>query len=161
MLAIAKRSTEPKDLAIEERASVEPSPGELLVRVIATGICGSDLHMYAGHGGYGWVNYPLVLGHEVTGVVATSRADGYDHLVGERVVVNPYKPCGVCEYCRRGQENRCDAGHSCGDKRPPASLRLGFREDGGMRVYSVGASPKRDSTASPIRAVALVDAEIE
>ena len=135
MIAIVKRSPEPKDLAVEERGSVDPFPGELLVRVKATGICGSDLHMYAGHGGYDWVNYPLVLGHEVTGVVAASRAEGYDHLVGERVVINPYKPCGVCEYCRRGEENRCDVGHFYVDKRPPASLRIGFREDGGMREY--------------------------
>lgn len=157
MLSIIKRSAEPKDLAIEERTATEPSPDELLIRVKATGICGSDLHMYAGHGGYDWINYPLVLGHEITGVVTTSRAGGYDNLVGERVVVNPYKPCGRCEYCRRGEENRCDAGHFHVDKRPPASLRLGFREDGGMREYlSVppeNVIPVDDSVSDEVAAI--------
>lgn len=100
-----------------------------------TGVCGSDLHMYAGHDGYEWVDYPLVLGHEIAGVVIDSRAEGARELLGQRVVVNPYKPCQNCEYCRAGEENRCDGGEFYTDKRPPASLRLGFREDGGMREY--------------------------
>lgn len=157
MLTIIKRSAEPKDLAIEEQTATEPSSDELLIHVRATGICGSDLHMYAGHGGYDWINYPLVLGHEITGVVTTSRADGYDHLIGERVVVNPYKPCGRCEYCRRGEENRCDAGEFYVDKRPPASLRIGFREDGGMREYIAvppeNVVPVDDSVSDGVAAI--------
>ena len=135
MLSIVKRSTKPKDLTIEERPSPQPSSDELLIRIKAVGICGSDLHMYAGHGGYDWINYPLILGHEITGEVTKSQVYGYEHLVGQRVVVNPYKPCGNCEHCHRGEENRCDAGMFYVDKQPPASLRLGFREDGGMSEY--------------------------
>lgn len=135
MLAITKRSSGPKDLALEKRDGTQTEPAEVLVKVSATGICGSDLHMYAGHGGYEWVEYPLVLGHEIAGLVTDSRTEEAHELLGQRVVVNPYKPCKNCEYCRAGEENRCDGGEFYTDKRPPASLRLGFREDGGMQEY--------------------------
>lgn len=59
----------------------ELKDNECLIRVKAVGICGSDLHMYDGHGGYDWVTYPLVLGHEVVGeVIAVGNHNATEYL---------------------------------------------------------------------------------
>ncbi len=84
-----------------------PAPGEVLLNVSAVGICGSDLHWLneAGIGDARLAN-PLVLGHEFTAQTGKSG----------RVAVDPAIPCGVCEYCKRGDPNLCEsllfAGHS-------------------------------------------------
>jgi L-idonate 5-dehydrogenase len=79
-----------------------------MVRVEVGGICGSDLH-YFNHGGFGTVRLkePMILGHEVAGRVAKIAGDVTGVAVGDRVVVNPSRPCGVCKYCREGMPNQC------------------------------------------------------
>lgn len=91
-----------------------PTAGESLVQVLAVGLCGSDLHWYC-EGGIGdaRLDRPLVLGHEVSGViVGGTRA-------GQHVVVDPAVPCGLCETCLRGHRNLCPsvdfAGHGATD----------------------------------------------
>lgn len=69
MKAVVKVSDQPYDLQVKEIPLVKRKRGEALVKIKMASICGSDLHMYAGHSGYNWINYPLVLGHEMTGVV--------------------------------------------------------------------------------------------
>lgn len=96
----------------------EPDPeaglGETLVRVTAVGLCGSDLHWY-GEGGIGdaQLHRPLVLGHEVTGVVASGPR------AGQSVIVDPAVPCGRCDQCLLGHRNLCPtvrfAGHGSVD----------------------------------------------
>jgi L-idonate 5-dehydrogenase len=96
------------DLRIEEQDVGEIGPGQVLVRVGVGGICGSDLH-YFHHGGFGTVRIkePMVLGHEVAGTVVAVAADVTRVTIGDRVVVNPSRPCGACRYCLEGLPNQC------------------------------------------------------
>ncbi|KAA5605313.1 L-idonate 5-dehydrogenase [Roseospira marina] len=98
----------PKDLRIEERETPTAGPDDVLIRIEAGGICGSDLH-YFNHGGFGTVRIaePMILGHEVAGRIAAVGADVTGVSVGDLVAVNPSRPCGTCEYCRRAQYNQC------------------------------------------------------
>jgi L-idonate 5-dehydrogenase len=97
------------DLRLDEMAEAPaPGPGEVRVDVSHGGICGSDLHYYS-HGGFGAVRLrqPMVLGHEVSGVIA-AVGDGVAGLAaGDRVAVNPSRPCGTCAFCRKGMRNQC------------------------------------------------------
>ena len=98
----------PTDLRLDEQDAGEIGPGQVLVRVGFGGICGSDLH-YFHHGGFGAVRIqqPMVLGHEVAGTVA-AVADGVTRVkVGDRVAVNPSRPCGLCKFCLEGLPNQC------------------------------------------------------
>ncbi|MET4561187.1 L-iditol 2-dehydrogenase [Lysinibacillus parviboronicapiens] len=135
--ALVKCSTKKKDVQFKTYTVPELDRNECLLKVSAVGICGSDLHMYDGHGGYDWVTYPLVLGHEVTGTVIAMGAAGDKTLLNKRVVINPYKSCGVCDYCQRGETNCCDFNDYKFIKTPTEALRYGFREAGGMGQYMV------------------------
>ncbi|MBI5275963.1 MAG: L-idonate 5-dehydrogenase [Burkholderiales bacterium] len=96
------------DLRIEEVPTPSTLPHQLKVRVRCGGICGSDLHYYQ-HGGFGAVRIqqPMILGHEVSGVVETvgSGVSGFE--VGHRVAVSPSRPCALCRYCQQGLQNHC------------------------------------------------------
>jgi L-idonate 5-dehydrogenase len=97
-----------KDLRIEDRPVPELAAGEVEVRIGAGGICGTDLH-YFNHGGFGLVRLqePLVLGHEIAGTI-TKVSAGVAHLVpGQRVAINPSRPCNACNYCLKGLQNHC------------------------------------------------------
>lgn len=98
----------PHDLRIEPMPATAPGPDEVVVRMGAGGICGSDLH-YFHQGGFGTVRLkqPMVLGHEVAGTIAAVGASVAGLKVGDKVAVNPSGPCGACEYCRRGLRNQC------------------------------------------------------
>jgi L-idonate 5-dehydrogenase len=98
----------PEDLRLEERDAGEIGPGQVLVRVGMGGICGSDLH-YFHDGGFGTVRIkePLILGHEVAGTVAAVAADVTNVKVGDRVAVNPSRPCTACKFCLEGLPNQC------------------------------------------------------
>jgi L-idonate 5-dehydrogenase len=96
------------DLRLEEMDAGEVGPGEVLVQVGVGGICGSDLH-YFNHGGFGAIRIqePMVLGHEVAGTVAAVAPDVTSLKIGDRVAVNPSRPCAACKYCLEGLPNQC------------------------------------------------------
>lgn len=98
----------PHDLRVEAVAEQEPGPGQVKVAIRAGGICGSDLHYYH-HGGFGVVRLrePMVLGHEVAGVIAGIGAGVSGLQVGDTVAVSPSLPCGTCRYCQEGRHNHC------------------------------------------------------
>ncbi|MCA2218816.1 NAD(P)-dependent alcohol dehydrogenase [Jidongwangia harbinensis] len=99
---------EPRDLVIEERPTPEPAPGQVLVRVSAVGVCGSDTH-YFDHGRIGpfVVEAPLVLGHEAAGVVAAVGDGVTGPRVGQRVSIEPGVPDFTCPQCLAGRYNLC------------------------------------------------------
>ncbi len=78
-----------------------------LVEVTRGGICGSDLHYYQ-HGKVGnfAVKHPMILGHEVIGKVVKTNAPNLTE--GQKIAINPSKPCGHCKYCTSGEENQCE-----------------------------------------------------
>ncbi len=96
------------DLRIVDVPEPEPGPGEVLLRLGAAGICGSDMHYYL-HGGVGSfrIREPLTPGHEASGVVQAVGAGVTRVAPGDRVAVNPSRPCGACPACREGRENLC------------------------------------------------------
>jgi L-iditol 2-dehydrogenase len=98
-----------------------PVPGaeEILVRVAACGICGSDVHGYDGTSGRRIP--PIVMGHEAAGVVAAAGPGVSNFKPGDRVTFDSTVYCGECEFCRKGEINLCNnrqvIGVSCGDYR--------------------------------------------
>jgi len=96
-----------KDLRIEEVEVSAPGAGEVLIRLAAGGVCGSDLHYYQ-HGGFGPITLkePMILGHEVSGVIE-ALGEGVTNLsVGDLVAVSPSRPCGHCKFCAEGLRNQ-------------------------------------------------------
>lgn len=100
------------DLAVEEVDVPEPEPGEVLLKVHACGLCGTDLKMV--HGAFekrGWPpSLPFIMGHEWSGEVA-ALGDGLDDLAlepGDKVVAENHVGCGRCQMCRQGRYNLCE-----------------------------------------------------
>lgn len=93
---------------MEERAVPSPAPGDVLVRVTAVGVCGSDTHYYR-HGRVGGfvVEAPLVLGHEAAGTVVAVGAGVDPARIGQRVSIEPQRPDPDTEETRRGDYNLC------------------------------------------------------
>ncbi len=93
--------TGPKAMVLREVDDPQPGEDELLIKVDAVGICGSDMHAWHGHDARRPA--PLILGHEAAGVVQTGA------MAGKRVTVNPLVTCMKCEYCKNGRSNLCRA----------------------------------------------------
>jgi L-gulonate 5-dehydrogenase len=113
----------PGILAVAERDKPAiKNPGDVLIQVKRTGICGSDIHIY--HGKNPFAVYPRVWGHEFAGeVLETGAAVRHTHA-GDRVVVEPIISCGVCYACRQGRGNVCE------------NLQvMGVHIDGGCQEY--------------------------
>jgi len=92
-----------RDVRLEEVPTPIIGPGELLVKIIASGICGSDVMEW-----YRLHKAPLILGHEIAGQVVEVGAGVKGFAVGDRVVATHHVPCFTCHYCRRGHETVCE-----------------------------------------------------
>ena len=95
------------DIRVEGRPVPEIGPGEALVRIKASGICGSDVLEW-----YRVPKAPIVLGHEVAGDVAAVGEGVENVAVGDRVVVSHHVPCNVCRYCLAGNHTACHTLHT-------------------------------------------------
>ena len=108
-----------RHLEIADVPTPAPAPGELLIRVAACGICGSDVHGYDGSSGRRIP--PIVMGHEAAGTVAAVGAGVADFSKDDRVTFDSTVYCGTCAFCFRGEINLCDyrqvLGVSCSDYR--------------------------------------------
>lgn len=113
-----------KKLSVVEMPTPEIGDEDVLVRVRACGICGSDIHGYDGSTGRRIP--PLVMGHEAAGVIERVGRGVHGFAAGERVSFDSTVSCGRCDFCRRGQINLCDnrtvLGVSCGDYRRHGAL---------------------------------------
>ena len=113
---------EGRGLRVEEVARPEPGSGELLVRVAACGICRTDLHYL--HGTPTFKQPPIILGHEVSGVVAEASDGAEQGRIGQHVLIPPVFPCGSCRACLTGRSTICERG-----------VMLGNHRDGGFAEY--------------------------
>ena len=96
----------PGTLRAVDRPIPVPAAGEVLLRVKRVGVCGTDLHIFAGRQPY--LEYPRVMGHELSAIVA--QAPSTSRLAeGDMVYVMPYLSCGHCVACRQGRTNCCVA----------------------------------------------------
>jgi len=130
----------------------EPDRGQLLIRVHACGVCRTDLHIVDGE--LSEPKLPLVPGHEIVGTVEALGPGAGRHRVGTRVGV-PWLggACGVCDFCRRGEENLC-----------AAARFTGYHLDGGYAEYALAderfcfALPERydDAAAAPLLCAGLI-----
>lgn len=116
-----------------------PGAGEVLIRVSACGICGSDVHGYDGTSGRRIP--PLVMGHEAAGTIAALGAGVSGFQEGQQVTFDSTVYCGECDYCRRGQVNLCDNRQVLGVSTPE------YRRPGAFAEYVV--VPARVTHALP------------
>lgn len=106
----------PEVVAIEEQAEPRPGPGEVLVAVRATGVCGSDIHGYTGTTGRRLPG--VVMGHEVAGVVVAQGPGVEKPRLGSRVAIFPILACHRCDACMRGQSQVCASRRVLGVEAP-------------------------------------------
>lgn len=92
-------------MPLQQVPAPTPGPGEVLVRVRAAGICGSDVHGYTGSTGRRQPG--IIMGHEFSGVIEALGTGVTARMVGERVAVQPIMSCGTCPLCRAGRPNLC------------------------------------------------------
>ena len=97
------RSFAPDDVRIEEEPDPDPGPGEVVCRVLACGVCASDVTDW-----YVGPRLPAVLGHELVGTVAAVGAGALAPAPGTAVAIHHHTPCGECRRCRRGHETLCE-----------------------------------------------------
>jgi L-iditol 2-dehydrogenase len=109
----------PGSMRVDDRPPPTPGPAEVAVEVLASGICGTDVSIFAGKIP---VRHPLVMGHELFGRITSVGEHVRDHASGARVIVDPVISCGACFWCSKGQENLC-----------PEGALLGRDRDGGFR----------------------------
>ncbi|HMD89704.1 MAG TPA: alcohol dehydrogenase catalytic domain-containing protein [Anaerolineaceae bacterium] len=97
------------DVRLEERPIPQPGPGELLIRIRALGICGSDLKLYK-YGILGTLQptHPFIMGHEGAGQVSEIGVNVEGFKLGDPVIINPQAACGDCFYCRKSEQNLCE-----------------------------------------------------
>lgn len=121
---LAARMYGVNDLRIENVPKPQPGPGEVLLKVKAAAICGTDVRMLTSGAAAASEEHPLILGHEFAGVVEEVGEGVTECAVGQRVAVAPNMGCGHCDLCTSGE------GQLCADYRA-----LGVNIDGGFAEY--------------------------
>jgi len=118
-----------RDLRIGTAELPPLGPTDVQVRIRAGGICGSDLHYYQ-HGGFGTIRVrePIIPGHEIAGEVTATGAAVTRVRPGDRVAVDPSRPCGTCRYCREGAPRHCLEMRFLGSAMRFPHVQGGFRE---------------------------------
>ncbi|MEP1200478.1 L-idonate 5-dehydrogenase [Tateyamaria sp.] len=144
-----------KDLRVEEREVPQVGPGQVLVKMAAGGICGSDLHYYQ-HGGFGAVRLrePMILGHEVSGHVETLGAGVTGLAPGQLVAISPSRPCHACSYCHEGTPQHCLNMRFYGSAMPFPHIQGAFRQyivaDAAQCVPADGLSAAEAAVGEPL-----------
>jgi len=147
-----------KDLRLEERDKPSVGAGQVLIRMEAGGICGSDLHYY-NHGGIGTIQLkqPMILGHEVAGMIEGLGGGVLGLEVGQRVAVSPSRPCQDCRYCHEGKQNHCLNMRFYGSAMPFPHIQGAFREwivaDATQCAVADGLSAGEAAMAEPLSVV--------
>ncbi|ABG04551.1 Alcohol dehydrogenase GroES-like protein [Rubrobacter xylanophilus DSM 9941] len=126
MKAFVKTGSRPGEAGVAELPAPRPGPGEVLLRVAACGVCGSDVHAFRSDPGFEWISTPVTLGHEFAGTVE-ALGPGVERVApGDRVVAVAIQGCGRCELCLAGLTQLC-----------PDRVAVGLSRDGGMAEYAV------------------------
>jgi 2-desacetyl-2-hydroxyethyl bacteriochlorophyllide A dehydrogenase len=127
---------QPKQIEMQEPPLPEPASGELLIRVMASGICGTDVHIFQGE--Y-LGSYPIIPGHEFAGVIEQVGSEVTRFKVGDRVAVEPNLPCDNCVNCLNNHQNFCLNWQAVGVTRPGGMAQ--FVSVPEKAVFSIGDLP--------------------
>ena len=111
----------PGSIGLQDVATAEPGPGEVAIRPVHVGICGTDLELLAGDVDPAYVRYPLVPGHEWSGVVEAVGPGVTGVAPGRSVIAEGVIPCGHCAGCARGETNLCETYDELGFTRAGAA----------------------------------------
>lgn len=98
--------TAPGEIMFREVPTPEPKKGEVLIKIMKIGVCGSDIHVY--HGEHPFTKYPVTQGHEVSGEIAAVGEGVEGFAPGQKVTIQPQVVCGKCYPCRHGKYNLCE-----------------------------------------------------
>jgi L-iditol 2-dehydrogenase len=96
----------PGQIEFHEVPVPDPKTGEVLIKIMNIGICGSDIHVY--HGKHPFTSYPVTQGHEVSGLIEKIGEGTTGFTIGQKVTVQPQVVCGECYPCRHGKYNLCE-----------------------------------------------------
>jgi 2-desacetyl-2-hydroxyethyl bacteriochlorophyllide A dehydrogenase len=113
--------TAPGEIAIEEVADPTPGDNDVVVKVAAVGICGTDLHIFEGQFA---PKLPIVPGHEMSGTVVAVGKSVTEVKIGDAVAIDPSLHCGECFYCRRARGNLCENWNALGVTYPGAAAQF-------------------------------------
>ena len=143
----------PEDLRLDTFETDALGTHQLQVDVAYGGICGSDLHYYH-HGGFGTVRIkePMVLGHEVSGIVRVVGSAVQNFKVGQRIAISPSRPCGQCQYCQKGHHNHCLDMRFFGSAMRFPHVQGAFRQT--LVIDASQAHPLHDSLSLSLAALA-------
>ena len=145
----------PRHAAVADVAQPEAGPGEVLVRVAASGICGSDVEILEGRRPAPYVRYPIIPGHEWAGTVDAVGADVSGIEVGAPVVAEGFRACGDCARCREGRTNLCEAEYAeTGFTHPGACAELVSVPASLVHVLPDGADLEAAALLEPAACVA-------
>lgn len=122
--ALVKTQREPGAVKLLEVSKPEVKPGHVLIKIKATAICGSDLHAYEYPKGYEFMQVPVTLGHEYSGIVEAVGEGAVLFKPGQRVMGESNQYCGHCPNCHQGRTNICEN-----------NRMTGLHVDGGMAEY--------------------------
>lgn len=98
--------TEPGKIIFEETPIPQVDKGQVLIKIVDIGICGSDIHVY--HGVHPFTSYPVTQGHEISGVIVKTGEGVTGIPIGQKVTIEPQVYCGECYPCRHGKYNLCE-----------------------------------------------------
>ncbi len=143
----------PEDLRLDTFETDALGTHQLQLDVAYGGICGSDLHYYH-HGGFGTVRIkePMVLGHEVSGIVRVVGSAVQNFKAGQRIAISPSRPCGQCQYCQKGQHNHCLDMRFFGSAMRFPHVQGAFRQS--LVIDASQAHPLNDSLSLSLAALA-------
>lgn len=96
------------DIRVENAEAKIPDDNEVMIKVMAAGVCGTDMHIFAGAKGASECTPPVILGHEFSGIVCEVGRNVTRIRVGDHVTVDPSISCGACDACRMGKPHFCD-----------------------------------------------------
>lgn len=116
-----------KDIRIEQR-ELTYTDNDIVVKVEAGGICGSDIHYYQeGHAGLSVLKHPMVIGHEFAGIIKKAPTNS-KLKIGQKVAINPSQPCNSCQFCLEGKQNECPNMRFMGSAQFNPHVHGGFSE---------------------------------
>ena len=142
----------PGEIEFRDTQPLPPGKGQVQIRVQRIGVCGSDIHVF--HGAHPFVTYPLVQGHEFSGVIEEIGDDVEGVAIGDQVTATPQEICASCEPCLRGQYNACEELKVRGFQAPGCAQDLFTTEADKLVKLPADFTPEQGAFVEPVAVAA-------